>query len=150
MLLSPPIRSPLKNIIHWALRWPNVQANKPAAVLSSASGFGGEEDISIIIKKLWVFIDLRFISIQKQELALSAFQPPLINSMQKETWSMKQQDKLKQILASSLTFTMRLHHFKVRMWRQFLYETDRVMKIMPIIVIRNSVSLLLTKVSISH
>ncbi|KAK8943256.1 NADPH:quinone oxidoreductase [Platanthera zijinensis] len=112
---SPPINfplffdlldeAPLKNAIDWASRYPNVWADKPAAIVSAGGGFGGGRS-QYHLRQVGVFLDLHFIN--NPELFVPAFQPPRKFDDEGNLIDPEIKEKLKQLLLSLQAFTLRL------------------------------------------
>ncbi|WVY99771.1 hypothetical protein V8G54_025841 [Vigna mungo] len=99
------MNGPLKNAIDWASRAPNVWAGKPAAIVSAGGGFGGGRS-QYHLRQIGVFLDLHFIN--KPEFFINAFQPPAKFNSDGDLIDEDAKIKLKEILLSLKTFTLRL------------------------------------------
>ncbi|KAL0285201.1 UNVERIFIED_CONTAM: NADPH:quinone oxidoreductase, partial [Sesamum calycinum] len=96
---------PLKNAIDWASRPPNVWADKAAAIVSAGGGFGGGRS-QYHLRQTGVYLNLHFIN--KPEFFLNAFQPPPKFDTEGNLIDVAAKEKLKEILLSLYTFTLRL------------------------------------------
>lgn len=96
---------PLKNAIDWASRPPNLWAGKAAAIVSTGGGFGGGRS-HYHLRQIGVFLDLHFIN--KPEFFLNAFQPPAPFDKEGNLVDDAAKEKLKAVLLSLYTFTLRL------------------------------------------
>ncbi|PIA60185.1 hypothetical protein AQUCO_00400814v1 [Aquilegia coerulea] len=103
------VSPPLKNAIDWASRPPNVWADKPAAIISTGGGFGGGRS-QYHLRQIGVFIDLHFIN--KPEFWVNAFQPPKKFESDGTLLDLESKERLKQLLLSLQTFTLRLKYGK--------------------------------------
>ncbi|KAL6981183.1 hypothetical protein U1Q18_022812 [Sarracenia purpurea var. burkii] len=99
------VTAPLKNAIDWASRPPNVWADKTAAIVSAGGSFGGGRS-HYHLRQIGVYIDLHFIN--KPELFLNVFQPPSKFDSEGNLIDAATKEKLKEILLSLQTFTLRL------------------------------------------
>ncbi|KAG1338369.1 putative NADPH:quinone oxidoreductase [Cocos nucifera] len=97
--------APLKNAIDWASRPPNVWADKPAAIVSAAGGAGGSH-AQYHLRQVGVFLDLHFIN--KPELFIQAFQPPMKFDSDGNLIDPETKERLKRVLLSLQAFTHRL------------------------------------------
>ncbi|KAK8961596.1 NADPH:quinone oxidoreductase [Platanthera guangdongensis] len=97
--------APLKNAIDWASRYPNVWADKPAAIVSAGGGFGGGRS-QYHLRQVGVFVDLHFIN--NPEVFVPAFQPPRKFDDEGNLIDPEIKEKLKQLLLSLQAFTLRL------------------------------------------
>ena len=95
----------MKNAIDWASRPPNVWADKPAAIVSAGGSFGGGRS-QYHLRQIGVFLDLHFIN--KPEFFLNAFQPPAKFNSDGDLIDEEAKNRLKEILLSLKTFTLRL------------------------------------------
>ncbi|XP_010922201.2 NADPH:quinone oxidoreductase [Elaeis guineensis] len=101
------IPAPLKNAMDWASRPPNVWADKPAAVVSAAGGSGGSR-AQYHLRQVGVFLDLHFIN--KPELFIKAFEPPMKFDSDGNLIDPEKKEQLKRVLLSLQAFTHRLSH----------------------------------------
>ncbi|KAL0387816.1 UNVERIFIED_CONTAM: NAD(P)H:quinone oxidoreductase [Sesamum radiatum] len=99
------VTGPLKNAIDWASRPPNVWADKAAAIVSAGGGFGGGRS-QYHLRQTGVYLNLHFIN--KPEFFLNAFQPPPKFDTEGNLIDVAAKEKLKEILLSLYTFTLRL------------------------------------------
>ncbi|RVW92970.1 NADPH:quinone oxidoreductase [Vitis vinifera] len=56
------VTAPLKNAIDWASRPPNVWADKPAAIISTGGGFGGDDRNIISARSVFILISISSIT----------------------------------------------------------------------------------------
>ncbi|XP_010922202.1 NADPH:quinone oxidoreductase [Elaeis guineensis] len=101
------IPAPLKNAVDWASRPPNVWADKPAAIVSAAGSAGGSR-AQYHLRQVGVFLDLHFIN--KPELFIQAFQPPMKFDSDGNLIDPETKERLKRVLLSLQAFTHRLRH----------------------------------------
>ncbi|CAK9316431.1 unnamed protein product [Citrullus colocynthis] len=99
------IAAPLKNAIDWASRPPNVFAGKAAAIMSAGGGFGGGL-AQFHLRQVGVFLDLHFVN--KPELRVKAFQPPLKFDENGDLIDQETYDILKQLLLSLKNLSLHL------------------------------------------
>ncbi|KAL2230518.1 NADPH:quinone oxidoreductase [Sesamum indicum] len=99
------VTGPLKNAIDWASRPPNVWADKAAAIVSTGGGFGGGRS-QYHLRQIGVYLNLHFIN--KPEFFLNAFQPPPKFDTEGNLIDDATKERLKEILLSLYTFTLRL------------------------------------------
>ncbi|KAK4253192.1 hypothetical protein QN277_010787 [Acacia crassicarpa] len=98
------ITPPLKNALDWGSRPPNVWSGKTAAALSAV---GGGRRAQYHLRQIGVFLDLHFIN--KPEFYLNAHHPPGKFNDDGDLVDSETRDKLKEVLVSLHTFTLRLH-----------------------------------------
>ncbi|XP_038892876.1 LOW QUALITY PROTEIN: NAD(P)H:quinone oxidoreductase-like [Benincasa hispida] len=99
------IAAPLKNAIDWASRPPNAFAGKAAAIVSAGGGFGGAL-AQFHLRQVGVFLDLHFVN--KPELHVNAFQPPLKFNENGDLIDQETYQRLKQVLLSLKNLSLRL------------------------------------------
>ncbi|KAL8137352.1 hypothetical protein V2J09_003353 [Rumex salicifolius] len=99
------VTAPLKNAIDWASRPPNAWADKAAAIISTGGGFGGGR-AQYHLRQIGIYLDLHFIN--KPEFFLNAFQPPAKFDEDGNLIDEEAKEKIKQMLLSLQTFTLRL------------------------------------------
>ncbi|KAA0034763.1 NADPH:quinone oxidoreductase-like [Cucumis melo var. makuwa] len=103
--LETPDGAPLKNAIDWASRPPNVFAGKAAAIMSAGGGFGGGL-AQFHLRQVGVFLDLHFVN--KPEVHVHAFQPPLKFNQDGDLIHQQTYHQLKQLLLSLTNLSLRL------------------------------------------
>lgn len=101
------LTGPLKNAIDWGSRPPNVWAQKTAAIISSGGDFGGGRP-HYHLQQVGISLDLHFIN--KPELFVKAFDPPVKFNVNGTLFDPETKERLKHVLLSLHDFTSRLHN----------------------------------------